>query len=34
MEFQKVIETRYSVRDYADRPVEDEKITAILEAGN
>ena len=33
MEFQKVIESRYSVREYQDKLVEDEKITAILEAG-
>ena len=33
MEFQTLIENRYSVRDYADTPVDNEKITAILEAG-
>ena len=33
MEFQQVIESRYSVRDYAQTPVEDEKINEILQAG-
>lgn len=33
MEFQKVIEERFSVRDYADTPVEQEKIEQILQAG-
>lgn len=28
-----IIKNRYSVREYADRPVEDEKLEAILEAG-
>ena len=33
MEFQKVIESRFSVRSYASTPVEEDKILAILEAG-
>lgn len=33
MEFSKVLENRYSVRDFKDLPVEDEKIEAILDAG-
>ena len=33
MEFQEVIEKRYSVREYVDKAVEEEKINAILEAG-
>ena len=33
MEFTNVIKERFSVRDYADRPVEEEKLRAILEAG-
>ena len=32
MEFQKLIEERYSVREYQDKPVEQEKIDAILES--
>ena len=34
MEFQKLIEERYSVREYQNKPVEQEKIDAILKAGN
>ena len=30
MEFQKLIEERYSVREYQNKPVEQEKIDAIL----
>ncbi|MCR5089462.1 MAG: nitroreductase family protein [Oscillospiraceae bacterium] len=33
MEFTKVVKDRYSCKKYSDRPVEGEKITAILEAG-
>ena len=33
MEFNKVLENRFSVRDYNDTPVEDEKIEQILKAG-
>lgn len=33
MEFKDVIRERFSVRDYADRPIEPEKLAAILEAG-
>ena len=33
MEFNEVIRNRYSCKKYSDKPVEDEKITAILEAG-
>lgn len=32
MEFQKVLEERYSVRSYKQIPVEEEKIQAVLEA--
>lgn len=32
MEFSKVLENRYSVREYKNRPVEEEKIEAILDA--
>ena len=32
MEFNKVLEARYSVRDYKQTPVEEEKIEAILNA--
>ncbi len=32
MEFNKVLEARYSVRDYKNTPVEEEKIEAILNA--
>ena len=33
MEFKEVLQTRYSCRKYADRQVEPEKLTAILNAG-
>lgn len=33
MEFKEVIKNRYSCKKYADRQVEPEKVTAILEAG-
>ena len=33
MEFQKVIENRYSCKKYSDRPVEADKLNAILNAG-
>ncbi|MBQ5312586.1 MAG: nitroreductase family protein [Oscillospiraceae bacterium] len=33
MDFLKLIEQRYSVRSYSDRPVEQEKLDKILEAG-
>ena len=33
MEFKEVIRNRYSCKKYADRQVEPEKLTAILEAG-
>lgn len=33
MEFTDVIKDRFSVRDYADKPIEPEKLSAILEAG-
>ncbi len=33
MEFKKVIRDRYSCKKYSDRQVEEEKLTAILEAG-
>ena len=33
MEFKEVIKNRYSCKKYSDRPVEPEKLTAILEAG-
>ena len=33
MEFNEVLARRYSCRDYADRPVEREKMTACMEAG-
>ena len=33
MEFTDVIKERFSVRDFADRPIEPEKLSAILEAG-
>lgn len=32
MEFNKVLENRFSVRDFSSAPVEDEKIEAILDA--
>ena len=34
MDFLELAKERYSVRDYADRPVEREKLEKILEAGN
>lgn len=33
MDFTQLAKTRYSVRSYDKRPIEDEKLTAILEAG-
>ena len=33
MEFSKLIESRYSCKAYSDRPVEQEKLDRILEAG-
>lgn len=33
MDFDKVISSRYSVRKYSDKPVEDEKLQKILETG-
>ena len=33
MEFTKIIENRYSCKDYTDKQVEKEKLTKILEAG-
>lgn len=33
MEFVDLVKSRYSVRDYDPRPIEDEKLAAILEAG-
>ena len=33
MEFRDVLEKRYSVRKFSDRPVEEEKLKAVLEAG-
>ena len=33
MEFQEVVKNRYSCKKYSDRQVEEEKLTAILEAG-
>lgn len=33
MEFKEVISKRYSCKKYSDKPVEPEKLTAILEAG-
>lgn len=33
MEFQQLIKDRYSVRSFSDRPIEDEKLARILEAG-
>ncbi len=32
MEFMDVVTARKSVRDYEDKPVEEEKLTAVLEA--
>lgn len=34
MEFMELAKSRYSVRKYAEKPVEEEKLAAILEAGN
>ena len=33
MTFSELVKDRYSVRSYSDRPVEDDKIAAVLEAG-
>jgi nitroreductase len=33
MEFKEVVKNRYSCKKYSDRPIETEKLTAILEAG-
>lgn len=33
MEFKEAVRNRYSCKKYSDRPVEPEKLTAILEAG-
>ena len=33
MEFREVVKNRYSCKKYSDKPVEEEKIRAILEAG-
>ncbi len=33
MEFKEVVKNRYSCKKFSDRPVEPEKLTAILEAG-
>ena len=33
MEFEQVLKGRFSVRDFADRPVEDEKLGKIIKAG-
>ena len=33
MEFKEVVKNRYSCKKYSDRPLEEEKIRAILEAG-
>ena len=33
MEFKEVIKNRYSCKKFSDRPIEEEKLTAILEAG-
>ena len=33
MEFRELVLTRYSCKKYSDRPVEEEKLNAILEAG-
>lgn len=32
MDFQDLVQTRYSCRDYLDRPVEEEKLRLVLEA--
>ena len=34
MEFMKLAAQRYSVRKFSDAPVEPEKLSAVLEAGN
>ena len=34
MEFFKVLEQRYSVREYRDQPVEESVVRAILESAN
>ena len=33
MEFEQVLKGRYSVRNYQDRPIEDEKLSKIIKAG-
>ena len=33
MEYAKLVQARYSCKKYSDRPVEEEKLNAILEAG-
>ncbi|MBQ8978565.1 MAG: nitroreductase family protein, partial [Oscillospiraceae bacterium] len=33
MEFKEVVKARYSCKKYSDRQVEEDKITAVLEAG-
>ncbi|MGN1388423.1 MAG: nitroreductase family protein, partial [Bulleidia sp.] len=33
MEFNDVIRNRYSCKNYSERPLEQEKLNAILEAG-
>ncbi|MDQ9830530.1 nitroreductase family protein, partial [Acinetobacter baumannii] len=33
MDFERLVTSRHSVRTYQDRPVEAEKVEAILEAG-
>jgi len=33
MDFQKLAEERYSVRDFSDRPIEADKLEAVLNAG-
>lgn len=33
MEFSELVKKRYACKSYSDRPLEDEKLTAILEAG-
>ena len=34
MDFEKLCTERYSLRKYADRPVEAEKLEKVLEAGH
>ncbi len=34
MNFAELAKTRYSVRKFADKPIENEKMRTILEAGN